>query len=285
MVRFRKLAVGLCLSVSVNAHAGTGIPLPVIELGSNLMGLDAVDVSTQVNCIFSRTPYTHKVRDLPWRRAHQDVVREALDGFFTGMPDVTMDAHAVLSDPLILENWYWFRLSEADSAAIEYRRIGAIRGSHQALWFERQGINTVNTNHLTQLIKLLLAGRIDTILVDLEHFEAAALALDLAPERYVAEFFSYVPMGVYFSHSFLTEHEDFLPLFNSNIFACSKASFALSTKEQAKVREAVGFLYGWVNNEQLLEAVIAQNRRHQTMSFEKIQRLDSLWINAFTAGE
>ncbi|HEY7885453.1 MAG TPA: hypothetical protein VIC08_10945, partial [Cellvibrionaceae bacterium] len=203
----------------------------------------------------------------------------------TAVPDLQMDAYALLSDPLILENWYWFRLNKTGTEKSESGRIGAIRGSHQALWFEHQGMQTVNANHLSQLIKLLLAGRIDTILVDLEHFEIAALELDLAPEHYVAEFFSYVPMGVYFSREFLAEHEGFLSQFNRQIYPCSKTSFALSPLEQAKVHEALGFLYVRVNEENFIEPIAAQNRRHQTMSFEKIQRLDSFWTNAFAAGD
>ncbi|HEY7886528.1 MAG TPA: hypothetical protein VIC08_16385, partial [Cellvibrionaceae bacterium] len=87
MYGFRKLVTGFCISLSIGASAGAEVSPPVIKLGSNLMGLGAVDVSTQISCIFSRMPYTHQVQDLPWRRAHQDVVRGELDGFFTAVPD------------------------------------------------------------------------------------------------------------------------------------------------------------------------------------------------------
>lgn len=112
-----------------------------------------------VGCIFSHLSYHLELQFQPWRRVQQEVRLGAMDGFFTAMPSPLFEQFASLSDPLVLEKWYWFSRAGSESVAdLKHLRTGAILGSHQQQWLEFNGVtNYLAAHDLPQLIKLMMA--------------------------------------------------------------------------------------------------------------------------------
>ena len=86
----------------------------VVNLATNISSAFTSDMpvgSSQsllphLQCIFKNIGIDYNVQVMPWRRAYQDVKSNRIDGFFTAVPMRQVDPYAVLSSPLILENWY-----------------------------------------------------------------------------------------------------------------------------------------------------------------------------------
>ena len=94
-----------------------------------------------IQCIFDHLGYTPEVQRMPWRRARQEVSTGKIDGFFTAIHTPEVDKYATLSSPLLLENWYWYWPAGTKTPGEARRgglRIGAILGSHQAVWLDQQ---------------------------------------------------------------------------------------------------------------------------------------------------
>ena len=279
------------LSLILAAHTSPASDLPTVTLGTNAVSAYSTDrkprqsqgVVSQVDCIFSHLPYQLELHYQPWRRVQQEVSNGRLAGFFTAMPDPQFERYAQLSDPLILQKWHWF--TRADFPLAEdprTMRTGAILGSHQQLWLDMNNVeHYLAVQDLPQLIKLLFAGRIDAVLADREHFDRAANELGVEPVRYRSRFFQYVPLGVYFGQHFLEEHSDFLALFNRYIHACVPQSFALSSEEQTVIKQLLqSYIDDWSSHSMLLER-LAIRELEPAKTAEEIQRLDTLWREAY----
>lgn len=240
-----------------------------------------------VDCIFTYIPFELDIHFQPWRRVQQEVRSGSMAGFFTAMPNAVFDQYATLSDPLLLEKWYWFTPANTTVVAdLDAIRTGAILGSHQQLWLEFNGVTDfLSAQDLPQLIKLLLAGRINAILADINHFERAAASLGLSDDQYQQEFFRYVPMGVYFGHQFLGDQPTFLKQFNQHIPRCVPESFSLSDKERRLIRSLVEErVEHWLEHSVLRERL--KRRFHEeAISAQEIQHFDQLWRESFAKGE
>lgn len=259
----------------------------IVVLGTNVQSAysaerkprEQVGVLTHIDCIFSHLPYLPHILHQPWRRAQQEVRTGTTDGFFTAMPDPELDAFAVLSDPLILQKWYWFTRDDTNfSADPSTMRKGAILGSHQQLWFDLNGqSNYLSAQDLPQMIKMLYAGRVDVILADRQHFEKAAHSLNIAPERYRAQFDRYVPLGVYFGREFVERHPNFLPQFNRHVHLCSPEGFALSDAEQKAIVQRLQSRVAELLEFGQLEQALMNRAQAEPLSEQVIQRLDIQW--------
>lgn len=244
---------------------------------------------THIQCIFDRLGYLPVVQRMPWRRARQEVSVGKIDGFFTAVHTPDVDKYATLSAPLLLENWYWYWPGEA-SAPLQWRhgvRLGAILGSHQAVWLDQQGYPVhMRVNSLPQLIKLLLSGRIDAFIADRDHMAAAIEGLGIASHQYRERFLRYAPLGVYFGNEFLQRHPRFLAEFNRHIVGCSESGFVMSASEQETLHRWLSpLLQSWLNTPGLVDAVKAQNRRHAGLTEEARDRMDQTWQTAFQTGD
>ncbi|UTF61732.1 hypothetical protein [Gilvimarinus sp. DA14] len=240
---------------------------------------EQIGVLTHIDCIFSHLPYQPKILYQPWRRAQQEVRTGTTDGFFTAMPDPELDEFATLSDPLILQKWYWFTRSDTEfSADPSSMRKGAILGSHQQLWFDLNGdANYITAQDLPQMLKMLYAGRVEVILADRQHFEKAAHSLDIAPQRYHAQFDRYMPLGVYFGKEFITRHPDFLSQFNRHVHLCAPEGFALSEAEQQIIVEKLQPQVDELLSRAALQHALVRRADLGPLSEEVIQRFDIKW--------
>lgn len=241
-----------------------------------------------IQCIFSQLGYSPVVHRMPWRRARQEVSTGRIDGFFTAIASVEVDKYATLSAPLLLENWYWYWPANTDQPESwdGEVRIGAILGSHQAVWLDQNGYPVhMRVNTLSQLVKLMISGRIDTFIGDPDHMEATLAELGVGPERYQRRFLRYMPLGVYFGNEFLADHPGFLPRFNAQVFPCASSGFVMSADEQAEIhRWLTPLLDGWLEAQRVAPVVAEYNEQRKDWTPHKRDVLDEEWREAFRQG-
>lgn len=294
--------VMLAMSAAVSATAQTvGEQLAtqprVVNLATNISSSFTSDLPVgseqtllpHLQCIFKQMQRGYSVQVIPWRRAYQDVKSNRIDGFFTAIPMRQIDPYAVLSAPMVLENWYWFW--RADTLAPESWRdgykLGSILGSQQETWLDEAGYPVeMSANNLPQLIKLLKGKRIDVILADRENFLHAAKELKIDPNHFQSRFFRYVPLGVYFNEQFLNQNPNFLPLFNQHITGCATAQFAVTDYEQQLIRELLTRkIERWKRLPALASILKSRNERNKRLSKQGILERDKKWTRAFLQGD
>lgn len=261
---------------------------------SSAFSSDSPDGSAQnllphLECIFKKMGHEFSVQVMPWRRAYQDVKSNRIDGFFTAIPMRQVDPYAVLSSPLILENWYWFWRMDtiAPESWREGYRLGSILGSQQETWLGEAGYKVeMSANNLPQLIKLLQGKRIDVILADREHFIQAAKELKMDADNFQSRFFRYVPLGVYFNEQFLNQNPDFLAIFNQQINRCTSMRFVVSEYERQQIKELlIRKIERWKRLPKLEALLKAQNAKSQRFSKQDIAERDKKWMQAFLQDE
>lgn len=264
-----------------------------VQLATNISSAFSSDIPANaaqellphLQCIFEKINRTYSVQVIPWRRAYQDVKSNRIDGFFTAIPMRQMDPYAVLSAPLVLENWYWFWRPEmvAPESWREGYRLGSILGSQQETWLGEAGYKVeMSANNLPQLIKLLQGKRIDVILADREHFMQAATELNMDVNRFQSRFFRYVPLGVYFNEQFLARDPTFLAQFNQQITTCTTAKFAISDYDRQQITELlVRKIERWKNLPKLESLLKARNIKSRRFSEREIAKRDAQWQQAF----
>lgn len=250
---------------------------------------NAQNLMPHLQCIFKQLGRSYSVHIMPWRRAYQDVKSNRIDGFFTAVPMRQIDPYAVLSSPLVLENWYWFWRKDtvAPESWREGYKLGSILGSQQETWLGEAGYRVEMTaNNLPQLIKLLKSKRIDVVLADREHFEQAANEVKMDPNNFQARFFRYVPLGVYFNEQFLTQNPDFLSGFNQQIIDCSTVRFTVSDYEQQQIKELLTRkIERWKKLPKLEPLLKERNLKSRGLSKQEIAGRDKKWIQAFTQND
>lgn len=264
-----------------------------VNLATNISSAftsDSPSGSTQnllphLQCIFTQMGRDFDVQIMPWRRAYQDVKSNRIDGFFTAVPMRQVDPYAVLSSPLVLENWYWFW--RMDTIAPESWRdgykLGSILGSQQETWLSEAGYKVdMSANNLPQLIKLLQSKRIGVVLADREHFVQAAKELKMDANNFQTRFFRYVPLGVYFNEQFLNHNPDFLLAFNQQITGCSTARFAVSEYERQQIKELLTRkIERWKHLPKLEALLKERNLKSRRFSKQEIAERDKKWNQAF----
>lgn len=288
-----RLLILLSLSQAPSAFAEGDLSL--LTLGTNVTASYGADRSARIEggsiahieCIFAQLELPYQIIHMPWRRAHQEVHKQSLDGFFTAILVEDADDQGVLSDPLVLENWYWFTpVAKPLPDSWSGHKIGAIIGSPQAIWLARQGYpEPVAANNLPQLVKMLMSGRIDVVLADKEQFEKVATELGIATSQYTYRFYRYMPLGVYFSRAALAERNDFLAQFNRRIFACAPDAFQVSEYEREKIKEQLmPLMMEWIQRPGVISAVVEQNRVHRRLSLDELLQRDQQWQALFYQG-
>lgn len=238
-----------------------------------------------LQCIFNQMRRDYSVQVIPWRRAYQDVKGNRIDGFFTAIPMRHIDPYAVLSAPMVLENWYWFWRDDIVAPKIwssEYK-LGSILGSQQETWLGEAGYKVeMSANNLPQLLKLLRSKRIDVILADRENFLQAAKELKIEPNQFQSRFFRYVPLGVYFNEQLLRQDPDFLPQFNQHITGCATDRFAVTDYEQQIIKDLLqSKIEQWKRLPLLSATLMKHNLQNEAMDTQAILERDGSWISAF----
>jgi len=294
------MAMKLCTTILLFCFALTALAQsdePSLVLGTNVLHKRIQQINEQaqggsvehVKCILDKMQVKHQIRALPWRRARQDVNTSVIEGFFTAVAIDEASDYATFSAPLVLENWYWYWRKDMAAPASwkDHFQVGVILGGQQEAILTNEGFSDfVAANNTEQLIKLLMSKRVDAVLLDKEQFESMAEKMHLAAGSYNSRFFRYMPLGVYFGASFLSQHPDFLSAFNSRITSCSTQGFDLSPSEKENIRKIVEPWFQRVRtNSEIIAATIAQNEANRTKSLSQLTKIDEQWQMAFKVGD
>lgn len=249
-----------------------------LQLGTNVPKELNNSASEQVKCILQTLQQPYELIAMPWLRARQELRLRRIDGYYTAILLSEMAPFGQLSAPLYLENWYWFEPQAATALDRAERQHGVIRGSHQAKWFESIGITpTVEVNTAEELVLLLKRKRVDSILMDLEAFEETAKRVALDADEIASEFFRYVPLGVYFSTTYLQQYPDFLAQFNQAIPLCSQTPFTLSASEQTTILHHVLSEAVALGKQRKIHSALAQANQ-QKWQEQQIVQYDQQWM-------
>jgi ABC-type amino acid transport substrate-binding protein len=287
------LGWSFCSQAQNNAVADSSATSTTINLATNISsGFSpdspagaSQDLQPRLQCIFKQLGRDYKVQVMPWRRAYQDVKNNRIDGFFTAIPMRAVDPYAVLSSPLVLENWYWFWRTDtiAPESWRDGYKLGSILGSQQETWLGEAGYKVdMSANNLPQLIKLLQNKRIDVILANHDSFVLAAQELKIDDTQFQSRFFRYVPLGIYFNEQLLKANPNFLLKFNQQITGCSPARFAVSGDEQQRIKELLARkIERWKDMPKLQALLQERNLKSRRFSKQEIAERDKKWNQAF----
>lgn len=249
-----------------------------LQFGTNLPTTAPDNAVNQVECILFEMGAPFQLQTLPWLRARREVKLDRLDGYFTTHLMPEMKAYGRISSPIFLESWYWFTHPESINKPKNKMRYGAVRGSYQANWFKTQNIIAeVEVNSLEEIVNVMHHKRIDRILLDLDDFELAASKLGINEDEYQREFFRYVPLGLFASHSLIKRFPKFMQQFDENINTCAQDPFSLSKSEEKQILDRLSSsAKTLLNLPSLVEQVQISNE--SPLSESEIKRLDQLWI-------
>lgn len=189
------------------------------------------------NCVMDRMNHRYEVGLAPWLRAREQVRLGLADGVFSIAPDIDGNAtDGKFSLPLALERWVW--VTFAGGAAVQARMnsglpVAAVLGSNQLKWLASQGAKADGVaRSATQLLRMLAGGRVAAVLLDEAELRFAWQEAGIDPASLNVNFQRYMPLGVYFSNSFLAEHPGFLERFNTHVPNCAGANMSLSPAER-----------------------------------------------------
>ena len=178
-----------------------------------------------VRCVMTKLQRPVDIKFVPWKRAQRFVKLGEADGFFSASRNSERDHYATLSQMIAPQQWRWYFRSEslAKPLSEEFRlsaTVGAYFGSNMLAWLKKGGYRIYATPPAhDQLLKMLLAGRVDAVLAsDLAMNEAIHLAH--VEQKVRSELQEDKPLGVYFSHHFLKKEPDFLTSFNAQLPSC-----------------------------------------------------------------
>lgn len=284
------LCLALLVSLSVRANEPVQLRTSESPPYQLLVNGELSGVSVGIlQCVLKRMDWPYNIHLLPWARAIEDLKQQATDGIFTTAPEAALDRMATMSDPFALEKWHWFYRHQPDGNAFspQGKTLGVIRSSNAASWLRQQGLPAaIEVNAMPQLIHLLQNGRIDAFLGDEQVVRDQLVIMKLPADIFSAEFSHYMPLGIYFSHDFLSRHPAFLSSFNRHLGHCAPTALQLSEAERRQittlVRERVQPLFA---SAQLLPALKADNQRLGSLTATHKEQLDRQWFAEAEAGK
>lgn len=199
--------------------------------------------SVVADCIFNNLGVSYELTQLPWLRAHMQLVTGRADGILPMINQPQLEEVAKRSAPFGLEKWYWFSKSDTPITTLVRDKslaIATLRGSNHALWLARNGyINVMEVESTSQLSRLLDLGRVDAVFFELQW------ALDAYGEQFGASgsikfhFERYAALGLYVAEESLKRFPDFMRRFNREIEKCSPEWVALSDVEVELIKTTI----------------------------------------------
>ncbi|MDK2777376.1 MAG: transporter substrate-binding domain-containing protein [Pseudomonadota bacterium] len=221
-------------SDTLQLHTTAADPYQVIVNGE----LSGVSVSI-LRCVLAGMDQPYEMKLMPWVRAVEDLKHQTADGIFTAMPASELDAAAEMSYPFTLERWFWVTRPgdhPAQGRGQPGWRIGAVRSSNQLSWLEQQGTGVaVEVNSLSQLIHMLRNKRLDAFLADDRVLTEELHKLGFATDSVALTFSRYMPLGIYFSRTFLSRYPAFIAAFNAGLKDCMPDPLQLSDSERQRI--------------------------------------------------
>lgn len=207
----------LPLAAAITANTVEHFPYQYLANGE-LQG----SLAETVDCINQQQVIPWKIEVTPWARALYNFREGSAQVLF---PVYSAPENAELSPPLTIERWQWFALPDNTGT-----RIGAVRGSNEHEWLQRQHIpvNMLVTQP-EQLLKLLSQGRIDRFVGDEKSVVALADQTGINIQRWQRRFIRFSPLflAVRRDSSLAEQH-----LIQRATLTCAMASMTLTEHEK-----------------------------------------------------
>ncbi|MBD3640838.1 MAG: hypothetical protein HUJ18_07565 [Marinobacter sp.] len=227
-----------------------------------------------VACAIREAGWSPEIRLTPQSRALYELRRNMIDGYFALDASTELDTAALRSDPVALEEWYFFS-TEAQTNPYS-ARIGVVNGSNELAWMEAagyEGFLTVATPE--QLLALLQRKRIDVALMDRRLMEVLAGPMGESLETMHMEFVRYAPLYLYLNRQFDASHPDFLAAFNRALPGCMEEQITLSATERHQAESlAVTLLEDLARQVDLRQAFAGDSA---PLASEEIRDIDRDW--------
>ncbi|QFU22906.1 transporter substrate-binding domain-containing protein [Shewanella sp. YLB-09] len=181
---------------------------------------------TALKCVMKRMKQKYRVIFIPWGRAQNGVAQGKYDGFFSASQNNIRDSYAVHSKTFIEQEWNFYLLKESSiphtkQAIKQQAQFGSRKYANTTHWLLQHDYNVIHeTTRVDELIKLLLAGKIDGIMENKLLFRDAINRAHMPISDFVVVPNIDKPLGVYFGKIFLKAYPDFLTQFNQHTDVC-----------------------------------------------------------------
>jgi len=232
-----------------------------------------------VLCVLENLGVKSEILMLPWARAKRELERGNIDGVFFTSPGEA--EQAVHSQPVTLEHWYRYQVSNAGQSA--YDRLGVVRGSDIGYWLAEQGLDPyIQAPNLHQLLAQFARGRFDYFVADRDRVTLLLADKDVDIEN---SFVRFAAKTASFSLEVARLYPDFVDQFNRQISRCNPQVTRLSQIQQAV---AVDFVVNDVVNElpeKFLQRAGQYLSEHSPMSEPAIMQTEAQWQKELASQE
>lgn len=268
---------GAAAAASDKLHLLTNIAPPYQEIINGQ--LDGTSLRA-LSCVMDRLNQRYEVGLVPWLRAREEVRRGLAQGLFSVAPDPDRHATETLSLPLALERWVWVTVKGGASPGDPAVRTGAVLGSNQLSSLIRQGHKSSGVaRNAVQLLRMLMAGRIQAALIDEAELLSAARDGEIDTGLLAVDFERYAPLSVAFAPEFLQSKPGFLERFNKEVPNCAASNMTLTREEKAVALEAARMLLAQVLDLEDLRASLTQaNQTNGTKPVTQIIEEDRAFL-------
>lgn len=179
-----------------------------------------------VTCALNAMQQPYEISFVPWARAQHLVKQGKADAFFAASYSAEREQYAKLSAQIAPQQWHWYLLKDnpKNPKSPQFKRtatVGGFSGGNMTDWLRSNNFRVMaSPANNSQLLKMLLAERIDAILAN--QLVMNALLKETASESKVRSVLEQdKPLGVYFSDQFLSQQaSDFMPRFNQALGRC-----------------------------------------------------------------
>jgi len=280
-----------CQSVMARAELtlqlGTDVMPPYMYQSENMVLHGGA--KRTLDCVFEQLPdYQYQAGIAPWPRIFRMAYQGDFDGWFLYVQNDNSDDFATLSDPLLLESWYWYSLDDISDVTLEDLKdetVLVMNGTYQAIWLQSQGFNKFFTVPSTDsLVRAFLAGRAQHLLVSESVFNEAVARLKGEVQGISQRFVGFIPLGLYITNDFSDDHPNFMAVFNAAASDCRSEQAVLTADHQQALSDLIGPMTQWLASDWIREPLLIANVRNDTLTVGDIALIDQQWIDEVRTG-
>ena len=229
------------LGGQVVADEGVGIQRDQTVLGERILlarqpGWSSLSNTGEpfIQCAMEKVNQPYEIIHIPWERAQWGTKTGAYDGFFMASQNQSRDVYATFSHPFVMIRWFYV-LKKNSPFSPEQENFHSLvfsanLGSARLTWLEKRyqegkiskKIEAVGKPE--QMIRMLLADRIDVALMNDFDLDQTLKILSASPSRFKTFLVREIPTAIYFSKKFLQKKPFFLKEINTALVQCKEQS-------------------------------------------------------------
>lgn len=187
------------------------------KLPDGQVGGEATEV---VKKVLDEMGIKYEITIYPWARAQAMVKNGLADAFFAASWSEERGSYAAFSTPFVPQKWYWFlnKDSNLDPNSLEFKQkepVSALLGTNMRKYLQDNNYIVSGTpDNMDAVVKMLDANRIKAVVVNEKVIGEYFISNKINPDKYKKVLCKDMPLGMYFSKQFVSEHKWFLDKFN-----------------------------------------------------------------------